>query len=197
MQSPSKRQCDEPWPYDRSLRGHRKRLTLEPIPGFILSGMATDGRSLHSGELAQLTGVSADTVRHYERLGILPEAPRTTAGYRMYGRESVDRVQLVQRALQLGFSLAELSEILRVRDGGGAPCHRVLQMTEEKLGSLERQIQELRQTQRYMRQLVRQWRSRLKHTQPGEKALLLHSLTDKPGLPAKTASRNLRKRKTR
>jgi len=54
-----------------------------------------------------------------------------------------ERVQLVQRALQLGFSLKELSEILRTRDNGGVPCHRVLHLTEEKLRSLGQHIEEL------------------------------------------------------
>jgi MerR family copper efflux transcriptional regulator len=155
--------------------------------------MSAPGTSLRSGELARLSGVSADTIRHYERMGILPESPRTASGYRMYGRDAVDRVRLAQRALQLGFTLAELSEILQVRDSGGAPCHRVLSMTEEKLGSLELQIQELRRTQRYMRQLVRQWRVKLAHTNPGSKAMLLHSLADKATLRAKPAN-NLKRR---
>ena len=98
----------------------------------------------------------------------------------------------VQRALQLGFSLAELSEILRTRDNGGVPCHRVLTLTEEKLHSLGQQIEELQRTQNYMRKLVRDWRKKLKHTPPGSKAMLLHSLADQP----KTGSRsnNLRRR---
>jgi DNA-binding transcriptional MerR regulator len=130
-----------------------------------------------------LTGVSSDTIRHYERKGILPKSPRTESGYRLYGRDAVDRVRLVQRALQLGFTLTELSEILQVRDRGGVPCHRVLNMAEEKLCSLEQQIRELRRTQRHMRQLVRQWRVKLAHTTPGSRAMLLHSLADKPALP--------------
>jgi DNA-binding transcriptional MerR regulator len=69
---------------------------------------------LRSGELARLTGVSTDTIRHYERLGILPKSQRTNGGYRMFPASAVERVQLAQRALQLGFSLNELSEILRV-----------------------------------------------------------------------------------
>lgn len=141
-------------------------------------------RSLRSGQLARLTGVSADTLRHYERLGILPKALRSTAGYRNYSPDAVHRVQLVRRALQLGFTLAELSEILRVRDSGGAPCHRVLRLTEEKLRSLGRQIQDLRRTQRYMRQLVREWRKKLAHTTPGKSALLLQLLKAKPALTA-------------
>ena len=81
---------------------------------------------MRSGELARLTGVSADTLRHYERLGILPTSQRTNSGYRMFAPSAVERVQLAQRAVQLGFSLNELSEVLRIRDSGGVPCHRVL-----------------------------------------------------------------------
>jgi len=135
---------------------------------------------LRSGELARLTGVSADTLRHYEKLGILATSQRTTGGYRMFPRTAVERVQLARRALQLGFSLPELSEILRIRDDGGAPCHRVLNLAEEKLRSLDRQIEQLQQTQAYMRKLVQEWRKKLKHTPPGSKAMLLHSLVDTP-----------------
>jgi len=156
--------------------------------------MSAAGTSLRSGELARLTGVSSDTIRYYERRGILSESPRTVSGYRMYGQDAIERVRLVQRALQLGFTLAELSEILQVRDRGGVPCHRVLKMTEEKLCSLEQQIQELRCTQRYMRQLVRQWRVKLAHTKPGNKAMLLHSLADKP-VPRDKSVDKFRRRK--
>ncbi len=73
-------------------------------------GMADTAKPLRSGELAQLTGVSPDTIRHYERIGILRAPPRTSAGYRMYTRDTIDRVRLVQRALQLGFTLTELAK---------------------------------------------------------------------------------------
>ena len=135
---------------------------------------------LRSGELARLTGVSTDTLLHYEKLGILPTAQRTNGGYRMFAPSSIERVQLAQRALQLGFSLSELSEIVRARDQGGVPCHRVLNLTEEKLHSLGQQIEALRQTQAYMRRLVRDWRKKLEQTPPGNKAMLLHSLVDRP-----------------
>jgi DNA-binding transcriptional MerR regulator len=147
--------------------------------------------SLRSGELARLTGVSADTLRHYERLGILPTSPRTNGGYRIFPPSAVERVQLARRALQLGFSLNELSEILRTRDNGGVPCRRVLTMTEEKLRALGHQIQELRGTQEYMRKLVRDWRKKLKHTPPSNKAMLLQSLVDKP--KHKSGANNLKK----
>ena len=136
--------------------------------------------TLRSGLLARLTGVSADTLRYYERIGILPTSQRTHGGYRMFPPSAVERVRLVQRALQLGFSLKELSEILHIRDDGGVPCHRVLSLTEQKLGSLEQQIRELRRTQDYMQKLVREWKVKLQQTPQGSKAMLLHSLVDTP-----------------
>jgi len=170
---------------------------ISPIEKALDSG--TDSRihtdevkvnSLRSGELARLTGVSADTLRHYERLGILPTSQRTNGGYRMFPASAVERVQLAQRALQLGFSLKELSEILHTRDNGGAPCHHVLKLTEEKLQSLGQQIQDLQRTQLYMRKLVRGWRKKLKLMLPGSKAMLLHSLVATP----RTKSNNLKRR---
>jgi DNA-binding transcriptional MerR regulator len=139
-----------------------------------------------------LAGVSPDTIRHYERLGILPEAPRTESGYRLYSASTVERVRLVQHALQLGFSLHELSDVLKERDGGGTPCRRVLQITEEKLRALSEQIAELKKTESYMQGLVDEWRARLAKTQPGSKALLLSSLTENPAAkngPSKTFTR--------
>ena len=145
---------------------------------------------MRSGELARLTGVSPDTLRYYEKLGILPPSRRTNGGYRMFPPSSVERVRLAQRALQLGFSLSELSEILRSCDNGGVPCHRVLNLAEEKLRSISQQIGKLRQTQAYMRKLLREWRRKLKNTPPGSRALLLHSLMDRP----RTKNNNLKRR---
>jgi MerR family mercuric resistance operon transcriptional regulator len=98
----------------------------------------------------------------------------------MFPPSDVGRVQLVQRALQLGFSLKELSEILRILDDGGVPCRRVLSLTEQKLRSLEQQIRELRRTQDYMQKLVREWKVKLQQTPQGSTAMLLHSLVDTP-----------------
>jgi DNA-binding transcriptional MerR regulator len=76
---------------------------------------------MQSGELAHLAGISADTLRHYERLGVLPKPPRTTGGYRNYPVNSLDRVRLIQSSLKVGFSLSELATILRMRDHSHAP----------------------------------------------------------------------------
>jgi DNA-binding transcriptional MerR regulator len=143
--------------------------------------MGQHNKSLRAGELARLATVSSDTLRHYERIGILPKAPRTASGYRMYPPDSLSRVNLVQRALQLGFTLSELSEILRARDRGEAPCGRVLALTEQKLSAIAHRIRELRETQSVMQSLVRDWRAQLARTAPGKQAGLLQSL------PAKTS----------
>lgn len=100
----------------------------------------------------------------------------------MYAASAVDRVHLVQRALQLGFSLAELADIFQTRDAGRAPCRRVLRLAEQKLSALNDQITQLRRTKLYLRQLVRDWRSRLSRTSRGNKALLLQTLAGKPAL---------------
>ncbi|HEX5234602.1 MAG TPA: MerR family transcriptional regulator [Silvibacterium sp.] len=152
-------------------------------------------KPLRSGDLARLTGVSPDTIRHYERMGILPILPRTSAGYRIYDRAMIDRVQMVRRAMQLGFTLSELSEILSVRDSGGVPCHRVLSLTEEKLHSLESQIEELQRTRLHMRQFIRQWRKKLMQTKPGSKAMLLHSLAEISAVAGSTNDFKRRKRR--
>jgi MerR family transcriptional regulator, copper efflux regulator len=168
-------------------------LTLEPIPGCILASMGANNKPMRAGELARLAGVSSDTLRHYERIGILPKAPRTASGYRMYPLDSLVRVNLVQRALQLGFTLSELSEILCARDRGEAPCGRVLALTEEKLCDVSRRIKELNQTQSVIQSLVRDWRAQLARTAPGKQARLLQSLPAKPSRPTQPLN-NLKRR---
>jgi len=92
------------------------RLTLECIRGLILFMVKRDGAvTLRSGGLAKATGVSPDTIRHYEKIGVLPKASRTEAGYRLYPGSAVERVFVVQRGLRLGFTLAELAEVLKAR----------------------------------------------------------------------------------
>jgi DNA-binding transcriptional MerR regulator len=131
---------------------------------------------LRSGELAKLTGVSTDTLRHYERVRVLTRPPRTNAGYRQYPPEAADRVRLVRRAIAIGFSLDELARILRVRDHGGAPCRQVHALAIEKLAQLERQISDLVALRGQLRSIVAQWGERLNRTPEGQRAGLLEAL---------------------
>lgn len=138
--------------------------------------MSDQPRGLRSGELARTAGISTDTLRHYEKLGVLAKAPRTSSGYRIYPPDSPERVNMIRHALRLGFTLAELAEVLHARNRGGAPCKRVLSMLEDKLIRLEKYIEELQSTRRHMQQIAEGWRSKLGDVQPGSRAHLLHSL---------------------
>lgn len=134
-------------------------------------------RQLRSGELAQLAGVSADTIRYYERIGILPKSPRTTSGYRIYSRESSERVLLVRAAMQLGFTLSELVEILQTRDHGGVPCNHVLKLMQEKLLSVKQEITELHRSERLMIKLIKEWKQKIATRSPGSRVMLLEKLS--------------------
>ena len=133
-------------------------------------------RYLRSGELAKLTGVSTDTLRHYERMRVLTRPPRTSAGYRQYPPEAVDRVRLVRRAIGIGFSLDELAWILHVREQGGAPCRQVHALAIEKLAQLDQQISDLVALRGQLRSIVAQWGERLNRTPEGQRAGLLEPL---------------------
>jgi MerR family transcriptional regulator, copper efflux regulator len=121
--------------------------------------------------------VSPDTIRHYEKIGLLPKASRTESGYRVYPENAVERVLVVQRALRIGFGLSELAEVLRARDAGGAPCQRVYKLAQEKLKGITANIEMLRKTKRHLKQVLEDWEHRMQQTVPGQKSNLLHSLT--------------------
>jgi DNA-binding transcriptional MerR regulator len=120
-------------------------------------------------DVARATGVSTDTLRHYERKGLLPKVARTTAGYRRYTTATVDRVLLIQRALVVGFSLDELKQVLTMRDQGGAPCRSVRTLVGRRLDGLERRIQELLALRDELRVLLAQWDGKLANTVSGQR----------------------------
>jgi DNA-binding transcriptional MerR regulator len=134
--------------------------------------------TFHSGQLAQATGVSADTIRYYERIGVLPKAVRTASGYRIYPESAVKRVNVVQRALRIGFTLSELAEVLKARDAGGAPCQRVFELAQQKLVGIRRDILALKQAERYLGKVLTDWKGRVQRAGKGQKIQLLYSLTD-------------------
>jgi MerR family transcriptional regulator, copper efflux regulator len=153
-------------------------LTLECTQGFILLQESTTiAKTLHSGALATAAGVSPDTIRHYESIGILPKASRTESGYRVYPESAIERVLVVRRALRIGFTLAELAEVLKARDAGDAPCQRVYKLAQGKLKDITEDIEALKKTERYLKQVLSDWENRMSQTAPGQKSNLLHSLT--------------------
>ena len=141
----------------------------------------TEKRYLRSGELAQLAGVSTDSLRHYERMRLLPLPRRSPASYRMYPQEALARVQMIRRALAIGFSLPELAKILKVRDGGGAPCRQVKRLLEHKLSQLDAKIGDLVSLRQNLRIVAKDWDERLSKTPDGVQAKLLENLVPPVG----------------
>jgi DNA-binding transcriptional MerR regulator len=133
--------------------------------------------SLSSGELAGLAGVSRDTLRHYERKGVLARPLRGHNGYRQYPSEALQRVQLVRRALSVGFTLDELAGVLKVRDAGGAPCEQVRKLAAQKLVDVQDQLRELSKLRDALQDTLNDWDARLARRGPGKRASLLESLS--------------------
>jgi DNA-binding transcriptional MerR regulator len=131
---------------------------------------------LRSGDVARLTGVSPDTLRHYERRKLIAVPRRSAGNYRLYPPETVGRVRLIRRALAVGFSLSELARILKVRDEGGAPCRQARRLLEEKLSQVEQQITDLAAMRDHLRIVLKDWDQRLDTTQDGKQARLLETL---------------------
>ena len=135
---------------------------------------------LSPSELARLTGVSTDTLRHYERKRVLGIPARSRGGYRRYPPEAVARVRLVRRALTIGFTLDELAGVLSERDRGGAPCRGVRTLVAERLAELETRLRDLTELRDELRILIREWDHRLARIPLGTQARLLDMLSDQP-----------------
>ncbi len=131
---------------------------------------------LRSGQLARLTGVSADTLREYERRGLLPKARRAPNGYREFAAEAVPRVGLIRRAVALGFTLDELGRILAVRDKGGAPCRNVRALAGTKLEHLEARLRQVIEARDLLRGVLERWDAMLSDAAPDQRVGLLEAL---------------------
>jgi DNA-binding transcriptional MerR regulator len=133
---------------------------------------------LRIGEVARRTGLSPDSIRHYERLGLIPTAPRSVGGLRLYPESAVRRVQVVQAALAVGFTLRELASAFAERRAGRPPCRRVHALARTKLAEVERRIEDLQRLQEALSRTLRDWDMRLDR---GEgPAGLLDALADAP-----------------
>jgi DNA-binding transcriptional MerR regulator len=146
-----------------------------------------EGGTYRIGELAKLAGVSPDTIRNYERRGVLPPALRGANAYRRFPATALQRVAVIQRALDAGFSLADLRRVLRVRDSGGAPCRQVYAIAEERLAELERRISTLQVLRDELAAAIGEWKVKLAATPAGERAALLDAwaarVVDRPTRP--------------
>jgi DNA-binding transcriptional MerR regulator len=95
------------------------------------------------GQLAAQSGYSVRTIRFYEQTGLLPTPDRTSGGYRDYDQHAVTRLRFVRSAQALGLSLAEIADVLRIRDHQGPPCTYVGELLETHISALDTRIKEL------------------------------------------------------
>lgn len=106
------------------------------------------------GEIAEQAGVSVQTVRYYERRGLLPEPKRTRSGYRAYGPADVQRLSFVRRAKDLGFTLSEVGELLELRVRSGTSAADVRTSAVRKLESTRRKMRDLRRIAAALERLI-------------------------------------------
>lgn len=152
---------------------------------------------LRSNELAVTAGVSTDTLRHYERKGVLPKPCRSQNGYREYPNEAVERINLIRKALTVGFTLDELAKIFQERAKGRIPCQEVYRLAVGKVETLETHLQEIITVYETLSGLVKDWKKVLSNTKDGEKANLLSALASSVTETKKNQNINWRRLKNK
>ncbi|MHC4879943.1 MAG: MerR family transcriptional regulator [Planctomycetota bacterium] len=118
--------------------------------------MTTHSGSLSIGQLAKRAGVGVETVRFYEREGLLVEPQRRQSGYRQYQSDTVDRLLFIRRAKELGFTLKEIKELLSLRVDEEKTCADVRQQAEAKIADIEDRIRSLQRMKRALVKVTKQ-----------------------------------------
>ncbi|MGE0229715.1 MAG: heavy metal-responsive transcriptional regulator [Dehalococcoidia bacterium] len=117
-------------------------------------------QSLTSLALARAAGVNPQTIRYYERRGLIPKPPRTGAGYRQFPPDTLRRVQFVRQAQALGFTLKEIRALLDLRVRPGVGCADIRQRTREKIADIHEKIESLRRMEEALTRLANRCRGR-------------------------------------
>lgn len=109
---------------------------------------------MRTGQVASEAGVNVQTLRYYERRGLLPEPPRRDSGYRAYGANSVAVVRFIKRAQEVGFTLTDIEMLLHLAHGGPASCEAVKELAHQKVLDLDRRIVSLQAMRASLERLV-------------------------------------------
>ena len=110
--------------------------------------------ALTIGNLSKQSGVNIETIRYYEEIGVMPAPGRSAGGFRIYGPDHIKRLGFVRRSRQLGFSLDEIRNLLRLVDGHGHTCAEVHALMLSHLAEIRRKIRDLRRLQRAMAEMA-------------------------------------------
>jgi MerR family mercuric resistance operon transcriptional regulator len=111
-------------------------------------------KGLSIGTLSKHTGVNIETIRYYERIGVMPAPARSDGGFRRYREDHLKRLNFIRRGRELGFSLADLRRLLRLVDGHAYTCAQVRALTLEHLAEIRRKIADLRRLDRVMSEMA-------------------------------------------
>lgn len=108
------------------------------------------GKGLKRANLARRTGCNLETIRYYEKIGMMPEPPRTASGYRVYDEVHVSRLRFILRGRELGFSIEELRGLLSLVDRGTQTCAEVKALTEQHLSDVRTKIADLKRIEKVL-----------------------------------------------
>lgn len=143
--------------------------------------------------LARMASVSPDSIRYYERIGILPPAKRSPAGYRLWDPREVQYLKWLALAKQAGFTLGELAEIFRMYRSGTPPCRKVHDLLQRKLIALDTQCAELSMLRTSLQSVLTRWNVRLRNTPPTKFVPLFDDLVSLSGLRGGKAGKQFTK----
>lgn len=108
------------------------------------------GKRLQRAELARNTGCNLETIRYYEKIGMMPHPPRTASGYRIYDDGHVYRLRFILRARELGFAIEQIRGLLELVDGGTQTCAEVKERTQRHLADVRAKIADLRRIEKVL-----------------------------------------------
>src|SRR5688572_20477135 len=117
-------------------------------------------KALTIGQLAKQAGLGTKAIRFYESKGLLAPAARGENRYRFYGLDAVDVLRFVKQAQTLGLTLAEIREVIGIRQGGRPPCRHVHALLNQKADELDRKLEDLMELRRRIRASLKAWRGR-------------------------------------
>lgn len=112
------------------------------------------------GEVAKQFGISTQTIHWYEAQGLLPQTDRSQSGYRQYSQKAVDQIAFVRKALLLGLSVAEIKEVIGLREHGNMPCEHVMSLLDQKIARITEQIYSLEQLRSQLTLLQTKWKTK-------------------------------------
>lgn len=122
-----------------------------------LYGDEKTGDLLKIGEVAKASGIGIETLRFYERSGLLERPARSDSGYRMYDRDVLNRLEFIKRAQVLGFTLHEIKELIAHKKAGESPCDEVREIVRKRLGELDERMREMRRYRAELAATLAEW----------------------------------------